>query len=234
MRQFLKPENFSRGAIFAAIFLALSFPYIIYYFFVGYSDQVDKLTHGSPKAFFFISQAIAMYVALLISGTAGFAWSDGKNVAGLGSTRTTIRNLKWLIPLGIVISVLAHYLFDNELTRQDILYNPKNPLVALVIPLKSAFFEEGIIRFGILTIMYRLTRNKWAAITISSLFGIAASLPYVRFLELEVVYDFTLFAMIATKFIMGLLIGLIYCRWGLKSTMALRFIIDLRYVLLAF
>ena len=234
MRQFLKEENFRRGALFAAIFLATSFPYLIYYFFVGYSEQVDKLTAGSPRALFLIGQAVAMYVALLISGTAGFAWSDGKNVAGLGSTRTAIRNLPWLVPLGIIISVLTHYLFDNELTRQDILYNPKSPVVALVIPLKSAFFEEGILRFGMLTIMYRLTRNKWAAMTISSIFGIVASLPYMRFLELEVAFDFTLFAMITTRFIMGLLIGFIYCRWGLKSTMFLRFIIDLKYVLLAF
>jgi len=233
MKQFLREENFRRGAVFAALCLAGTMPYLIYYFFVGYAEQIERLSAGTPKSVIFISQAVAMYVALLISGTAGFAWADGKRVVGLGSARSTVENLYWLAPVAVVIVVLTHFLLDNALTRQDMLYTPRHPVIALVVPLKSAFFEEGILRFGILTIMYRLTRNKWAAMTISSLAGIAFGLPHLSFTGLQIEWNLGIALQLISRFSVGLFVGYVYCRWGLRSSMALRFIIDLKYVFIA-
>ena len=223
MKDFLDSRNFFKGLRLAALSTLIVLPYQLYSYFVGYRGIIEKRFAQASIPALFVRDIFLLFVALLISSTAGFAWSKGKGLVGFGKWEGTKKDLKWLIPLGIALSVITAIVFDKNLFREFLEKFPKNPFA----PFRSAFFEEVICRFGIFSIAYRLSRSISLSIVIAAVFNVAVALKGFYFIRPQVAADLFI-AILAMKFGFALFLGYFYSKKGLISTMLLQFLIGLK------
>jgi hypothetical protein len=235
VRDFLREDVLIKAAKLAAVSTLSVAPNMVdsYFFNPGYKDiLLGKATQGSLP-FLFARDLLLVFLSLLISAACGFAWSDGKKVAGFGTQAGLRKNLKILLILGPLLAVATALLLDIGLARRFRILYPKNPVVALTIPLRAAFYEEVICRFGILMIVFRLTKSVPAAIALSAAFNAAMGLRSAAFVEFPLGLDWLTTKILASKILMAAFFGYFYSRKGLMSTIALRFIMELKHVVIA-
>ena len=143
------------------------------------------------------------------------------------------KDIKWLVGVGIFFAVLSYPLFDRVLLQLLPEMYPDSPLWALGYVIKTPLFDEIIFRFGFLTLIHRLLRNRPAAIVLSSIICVMGAVRMFSFLGIEFGFNLlTILSMIA-RVGSGLILGYLYVRKGLLHTMTLQAIIELRLVLLA-
>ena len=105
--------------------------------------------------------------------------------------------------------------------------------MALTIPLRATAFEEIVCRFGMLVIAFRLLRSVPLAILFSSLFNTALGLRAAVFVGFPLAFDWLILAVVAGKFSLACFFGYFFCQKGLLATVSLRFLMELKHVVLA-
>lgn len=236
MRDFLREDVLMKAARLALVSTLAVAPSIVdsYFFNPGYRSILLERASESLLPALFARDLILVFLSLLISSACGFAWADGRRIIGfetLGSFRKEVKTLLWLGP---VLAVGTALLLDITLLRHFRGLYPDNPLVALTIPLRAAFFEEVICRFGILMIVFRLTRSVGAAIVVSALFNTLLGLRSATFVGFPLGLDWLTGRILVSRMVLASFFGYFYCRKGLMSTISLRFIMELKHVVLPF
>ncbi len=236
MRDFLREDVLVKALKFAAVCTVAVAPNVVdcYFFNPGYRDAMLKA--GAPESslpFLFARDLMLVFFALVMSAACGFAWSDGEKVAGFGTPEGLRKNLKTLLLLGPALAVATAFLLDKGLIRDFPRLYPKSPIVALSIPLRAAFFEEVICRFGMLVILFRLLRSVPAAILLSSAFNVALGLKSAIFVGFPLRMDWLTAEIVVAKLCLAAFFGYFFCKRGLMATIALRFIMDLKHIVLA-
>ena len=236
MRDFLREDVLIRALKLAAVAAAAVAPNMVdsYFFNPAYREIILAKAAEGSLPLLFTRDLMLVFFSLLISAACGFAWSDGKKVAGFGTLGGFRESLKILLVLGSILAVSTALLLDRGLAGGFPKFYPKSPVIALTIPLRAAFFEEIICRFGILAIVFRLSGSVPAAILLSSAFNAAMGLESAVFVGFPVGLDWRTAAIMAAKFCLSILFGYFYCKKGPMPTIALRFIMDLKHVVLAF
>lgn len=235
MKDFIREEVFIKASKLAAVSTAAVVPNIIDCYFLNPGYRETMLTRATEAAlpFLFAKDVILVFLSLLISGACGFAWSDGKKVAGFGTVERLRRDLKTLLTVGPALAVATAFLLDKGLLGHFPRLYPKSPVIALSIPLRAAFYEEVICHFGMLVIFFRLLRSVWAAIVLSAAFNAAMGLKSATFVGFPIELDWLTAEIVAAKLCLAAFFGYFYCRKGLMATVALRFIMELKHVALA-
>jgi len=235
VRDFLQEDVLVKALKFAAVATAAVAPNIVdcYFFNPGYREAILARATESSLPFLFARDLLLAFFALLVTSACGFAWSDGKKVAGFGTFGGLRKELKTLLILGPALAVTTAFLFDKGLTGGFQRLYPKSPMVALTIPLRAAFFEEVVCRFGMLVILFRLLRSVPAAILLSSAFNAALGLKSAVFVGFPIRLDLLTAAILAAKLCLATFFGYFFCKKGLMATISLRFIMELKHVVLA-
>ena len=205
-----------------------------YFWNPGYSEIMSSKVPESSLPLIFGRDVILVFISLLISAACGFAWSDGKKVAGFGSVESLKTNLKSVLILGVVLAVGTAFLLDKWLAGGFEKLYPRSPVVSITIPLRAAFYEEIICRFGILMIVFRLTGSVPASVLLSAVFNAAIGLRSAIFVGFPIGMDWRTAGIVVAKILVSAFFGYFYCRKGLMSTISLRFIMELKHVVLAF
>ena len=234
MRDFLKEDVLIKATKLALVSTLAVAPSMVdsYFFNPGYRGILLGRASESLLPILFVRDLILVFLSLLISSGCGFAWADGRKVIGVETFDRFREELKTLLWLGPVLAVGTALLLDMSLFRHFRGLYPDNPLVALTIPLRAAFFEEVICRFGILMIVFRLTRSVPAAVIVSALFNTLLGLRSATFVGFPLDFDWLTGRILISKMVLASFFGYFYCRKGLMSTISLRFIMELKHVLL--
>jgi hypothetical protein len=235
MRDFLREDVLIKACILAAVSAAAAAPNIVdsYFFNPGYREALLANAPGSSLPLLFARDMALVFFSLLISSACGFAWADGKKVVGFGTLSSLRQNLKLLLILGPLLAVVTTLLLEKGLIGRFPKFYPRSFLVAFSIPLRSAFFEEVICRFGILMIVFRLSRSVTASVLISSAFNAALGLKSAVFVGFPVGFDIRTAAILTAKFCLAAFFGYFYCKKGLMATISLKFIMELKHIVLA-
>lgn len=235
MREFLREDILVKALKLAAVCTVAVTPNMLdcYFYNQGFRDVMLAKATESSLPFLFARDLVLVFFALVMSAACGFAWSDGKKVAGFGTTEGLRKNLKTLLLLGPALAVATVFLLDKGLTSAFPRLYPKSPIVALSIPLRAAFFEEVVCRFGMLVILFRLLRSVLAAILLSAAFNVALGLKSAVFVGFPLRLDWLTAEILVTKLCLAVFFGYFFCKRGLMATIALRFIVDLKHIVLA-
>lgn len=234
MRDFLKEDVLIKAAKLSLVSTLAIAPSIVdsYFFNPGYRSILLERAAESLLPALFARDLILVFIALVISSACGFAWADGKKVIGFETLDRFRKEMKTLLWLGPALAVGTALLLDITLLRHFRGLYPDNPLIALTIPLRAAFFEEVICRFGILMIVFRLTRSVSAAVVVSALFNTLLGLRSADFVGFPLGLDWLTGRILISRMVLASFFGYFYCRKGLMSTISLRFIMELKHVVL--
>ncbi len=235
MKDFLREDVLVKALKLAAVATVAVAPNLVDSYFLnpGYrAIMLPQATEGSLP-YLFTRDLMLVFCALAICSACGFAWSDGKKVAGFGTLDGLRKDIKTLLILGPALAVFTALLFDKALTGHLPRLYPKSPLMALTIPLRATAFEEIVCRFGMLVIAFRLLRSVPLAILFSSLFNAALGLRAAVFVGFPLAFDWLTIAVVAGKFSLACFFGYFFCRKGLLATVSLRFLMELKHVVLA-
>lgn len=236
MRDFLREDVLIKALKLAVIATAAVAPNMLdsYFHNPGYREAMLAWAKETSLPFLFARDLLLVFFALLVSSACGFAWSDGKKVAGFGTIEGLRKDLGMVVILGIALAVATAFLFDRGLTGDFPKLYPQNPVLVLAIPLRSAFFEEVVCRFGMLVILFRLFRSVPAAIVLSAAFNASIGLKSAVFVGFPVGLDWLTAIIIVSKLGVASFFGWFFCKKGLMATITLQFIIELKHMVLAF
>lgn len=236
MRDFLREDVLVKAAKLAVVSTLAVAPNIVdsYFFNPGYRSVLLERATESVLPVLFARDLILVFLSLLISSACGFAWSDGRKVIGFGTLEGLRRELKVILWLGPALAVATALVLDMTLLREFRGLYPDSPLVASTIPLRAAFFEEVVCRFGILMIVFRLTQSVPAAVAVSALFNTLLGLRSATFIGFPLGFDWLTVRILVLRIILAGFFGYFYCRKGLMATISLRFIVELKHVVLPF
>ncbi len=235
MKDFVREDVLLKAAKLAAISTLAVAPYMVDAYFFNPEHREIILGKASETAlpFLFARDLLLAFVSLMISAACGFAWSDGKRVAGFGTAAELRKDLKAILVLGVLLGAATGVFLDIGLLGRFRIFYPENPLIAISIPLRAAFYEEVICRFGILMIVFRLTESVPAAILLSSLFNAALGLRSAAFVAFPLGPDWLTIRIVAAKVVVAGFFGYFYTKKGLMATIMLRFIMELKHVVLS-
>lgn len=235
VRDFLREDVLVKAAKLAAVATVAVIPSMLdsYFWNPGYREILLSRAPERSLPLIFGGDVVLVFISLMIAAASGFAWSDGKKVVGFESVEALKRNLKTVLILGVVLAVGTAFLLDKWLVGSFRKLYPQSPVVALTIPLRAAFYEEVICRFGILAIVFRLTRSVAASVWVSAVFNAAIGLKSAVFVGFPIGVDWRTAGIVAAKILVSAFFGYFYCRKGLMATISLRFIMELKHVVLA-
>jgi len=236
VRDFLREDVLIKAVKLAVVSTLAVAPNIVdsYFFNPGYQSVLLERVTESVLPVLFARDLILVFLSLLISSACGFAWSDGKKVIGFGTLEGLRRELKVILWLGPALAVATALVLDMTLLGEFRGLYPDSPLVALTIPLRAAFFEEVVCRFGILMIVFRLTQSAPAAVAVSALFNTLLGLRSATFIGFPLGFDWLTGRILVSRIILASFFGYFYCRKGLMAMISLRFIVELKHVVLPF
>lgn len=138
---------------------------------------------------------------------------------------------KWfpvLILTGIGMGGMTFFLFDRHFYFISPESYPSSPLYVISRPFKLAFTNEVILRFGLVTILVGLFKNKIVAVTLVSLFASFLTMKYFRFMGIDYPYNDFFQIQFFISFTANFLLGLCYIKLGLFYSMALHFLFGWR------
>ena len=229
--QFIRKENLVQGLRLALVGTLASALYLAYEYVVTRPDFVEHHLGPSDPTPQFALGVLAIFVALFISATAGFAWIKGRGLVGFGSWRRVRHDLVLIVPIGAALAALMLLVLEPTLYK-PLLTEERNPFQ----PVFAALFEEVICRWGIFAIAYRLSGRIWPSVLTSALFNVVVALNATFKMTAftgERIAAWDLAAMIAIKFAFAVGYAHFFVRKGLFSTMALRFVAALPAPVLA-
>jgi hypothetical protein len=236
VKDFLREDVLTNAAKLAAVATLAVAPNMVdsYFLSPGYREIILGKATPASLPFLFAGDLILVFVSLMVSAACGFAWSDGKKVVGFGTQAALRKDFKTVLILGLILAVTTALLLDIGFVKRFRILYPQNPLVSLTIPLRTAFYEEVICRFGILMIVFRLTGSVPTAIILSSLFNTAIGLKSAVFVGFPLGLDWLTARIVLAKMMVAVFFGYFYSKKGLMATIALRFIMELKHVILPF
>lgn len=214
----------------AAVLLAL--PYI--YYMVAYSTPGGMLVEGPHFSWpDFWAEVGELLLVVFIACLIGFAWSKQEGLGGLGSIVDLKRNWQRIMIYGLFMGALVFIFGDRYFMKIAPGFYPTRLKFALFIPFYAALVEEIFTRFGAMTLLVKVFRNKHVANILAALIF---AIGHVTMFQVQgVIYrlNYITFCSFILNFGISLFFGYIYWRKGLVTAMGIHFVANLRYVLIA-
>lgn len=220
------------SVIYTAVAVLLSFPYI---YFMVVSD-LNKRVGFEEQGILYRSLAgegSKLAFIVLLSCLVGFVWSKEVGLSGIGNLEDLKRNWQRILVYGAFIGLAVYTFGDRYFIKYAPGFYPTQLKFALFIPFYAALIEEVFARFGVMTILVKIFRNAHIANIIAAfIFAIG----HVNMFQVAGII-YRLNYVTACSFILNigisLFFGYIYWRKGLMTAMAIHFVANLRYVMIA-
>lgn len=223
MQNLLKRETIENAFIISVICTIFTLPHLCYLSFV--------MIEGRVAIQILITHLWSILIVSFLCSAFGLAWS---RVYGLGGIIVDFERFKRWLPfillLSFIIGTGSFVVQDIHLSIHLPYLYPKNPLFSLTIPLKAAFFQE-VIRFGGMALVCRLTKNLHLSNLIISIFFLYLGTRFISFAGLGLDQHRWLLLAFGWSFIVNLIMGYMYAKLGIVSTMTIQFVASLRFLL---
>ena len=229
---------FYDSVLLTIITFLLSSPYL-YHFIVHRPDKlspfnarVSSLPEGSIGAFI-LSQLLMFLLLIFICSFLGFGYWQKYGFKGLGSLNDLRQDLLYFVPAALAVNLAMYFGFDRHMMMHIPSLYPSSALWGFAKALMHSTTFEIVSKFGLVTVAMGIFRNKHVAVIIPAAF-FAFLVPNTFFdYNVEFGWNFISVAAVSTTFIYGVISGYIFVHRGLVSTMTLRFLLDLKYIVYA-
>ncbi len=179
-----------------------------------------------------VAELFLLFVICFLSSMIGFTFSKRAGLPGFGTAENWIRSLPLLVFPGFAMIVFSWLLFDRHFILVSPISYPDHPLYLLSFPLKGAFTDEIIMRFGLLTICVGILRRKIAGVAAVSVFASLLTLKYFRFIGISPGLNYLFVMQMLLSFVSNFMLGYVYVTRGLLQSMTLKLIFGAKYVLI--
>lgn len=181
---------------------------------------------------FITVELVLLALLLFLSALIGFSFSARLDLPGLGSVRELVFALPALIAGGIALVALSYVVFDRYYFMVAPSTFPRETVYLAAMPFKAALADETILRFGLVTIGVGLTKNKGAGVVLMSAVSTLLTVKYLEFVGLPFALDHFYVVYLLLSFFGNILLGWLFVTRGLLYSMALKFVIGCKYLLI--
>ena len=218
----------AKSSALATASVLFTFPYFHYLMFVVLDK--DRFPEGIDPWGVLFTQLFLLFILCLLSSMIGFSFSKRLKLPGFGNWGHFIRSMPSLLVLGAVMIGLSYFFFDRHFCEISPLSYPKELLYLIWLPFKGAFTEEIILRLCLVTLSVGLLRNKGAGVVLVSALAPLFTIKYFFFIGMKAGFSYLFVTQFLLSFSANLLLGYLFVTHGLLYAMALKFLFDIKYV----
>jgi len=214
----------------------ISYPYL-YHWLVHkpdqlspYNERVTAMTSQQIAMFDFAEIAMFM-IAVFLSSFIGFGFSEKYKLKGLGSLAILKKDIIYILVIAVPLNIAIFFAFDRMLMQKIPTLYPNVPVWGLAKAFLTSSTFEIVSKFGLVTIVMGVFKNRHVAVILPAVFF--AFIVRNTFADYGVEYGFNYLAVAGTlsTLIYGIVSGYVYIKRGLLTAMALRFVLDLKYLI---
>jgi hypothetical protein len=222
------------------IVFLVSYPNIYYFTTRVFHREIGQEAWGqftSLRSFLF-TQVLSLVFLMVLCAFCGFSFSQRNNLPGLGRFSDLKENaLKQYLPLSLLLIATSYIFFDYWFMPLAPGFYPKQVHWALTIPFRSAFMEELVFRFGLVTVLVGATKKflspLWAVGVVSIFYALTMTGKTFDLVGIQWQMNFQHGGMVVSSFFTSFLLGYVYVKKGLISAIFLHFCIGLKYIVFA-
>lgn len=225
-------KNIIRSLIFTMVAIVLALPYIYYIVVYNAPNGILGVEQSNLWGRFFI-ESLKLSIVVLVSCFIGFSWSKDVGLTGWGKVQQIKANWQKIIIYGLVLGLVVYIFGDRYFLKVAPGFYPAELKYAIFIPFYAAFIEEIFTRFGTMTLLAKIFRNNHVA---NILAAIIFAIGHVNLFQVAgIVYRLNYITICSFVINLGisLFFGYIYWRKGLMIAMAIHFVANLRYIVIA-
>ena len=220
-----------KSSILAICSTVFAVPYFHHLVFL--SPRMAPLALRLGLRGFLVMELSLLFILCLLCATVGFSFSERRQLPGLGDKTGLIESFPRILLLGAVMTALSYLLFDRFFYRLSPASYPDNLLYLASFPFKAAFTEEVILRAGLVTIAVGIVRNKMAGVVLASAAAALFTLKYFQFIGMGFRLNYIFVTHMILSFLANLVLGYLFVTRGLLYSMALNFLLGMRYAVVS-
>ena len=220
-------EVLVKAAALAIASTLFTLPYFHYLIFVVLDGA--PLPEGLDARSLLLTQLFLLFIVCLLSAMVGFSFSKRFKLPGFGNPRRFVQSLPLLFVVASVMTALSYFLFDRHFFEISPGAYPKGLVYVMSIPFKGAFTEEIILRLCLVTLAVGLLNSKGAGIVLVSALASLFTIKYFHFVGLDVGLNYLFVTQLLFSFWTNLLLGYLFVTHGLWYSMALKFMLGMKY-----
>ena len=218
-----------KALLIALLSTLIALPYFLYLMFV-----VSGELRFFPGEYQFwgllFTELFILFFICFLSALAGLSFSKKMALPGFGDPKHLIRSVPYLFLIGAAMVAISYYLFDRHFFKISPVSYPKDILYLVLLPCKEAFTDEIILRFCLVTLCVGLSKHKGIGIVLASIIASFLTLKYFHFIGIPITLNYLFATRILLSFFANLLLGYLFVSRGLYFSMALKFFLGMRYI----
>jgi len=218
--------------------LALAIPATLlalpYFYFLLFDFPRNGGASGFDNAQALLRGQLAMIFAIcMLSAIGGIMFTRRLNLPGIGDITRWRYELPYLMGGGLTLMVIAYLAFDRYFYSVSPESYPDLSLYMILLPIKGAFTDELILRFGLVTIGVGICRNRYGGAVLVAVFAAILSFKYLEFAGVPMEWNYICIMQLFLSFAVNLILGIVFVTRGLLSAMTVKLMVEMRYGLAA-
>ncbi len=219
----------SAGLALPAAILALP-----YFYFLLFDFQPESGLSGFDNAPALLwGQTAMIFIICLFSAFAGSLFTPRLNLPGLGNLRQWRKEALYLAAAGLALMLFIFLTFDRYFYTVLPGFYPDLSLYMVLLPLKGAFTEELILRYGLVTIAVGICRNRYGGAAMVAGFATILSLEFLQFAGIPLEWNYICIMQLILAFLANFILGAVFVTRGLMAAMTMKLMLEMRYALVA-
>lgn len=224
-------EVILKSAALAFLATLLAIPY--FYFLLFDFPRKSGLSEFGDAYAILWGQTAMIFIVCMLSALAGSVFTKRLDLPGLGIGRRWLNEWPYLVAGGLVLMLIIYLTFDRYFYSVSPASYPDLSLYMVLLPLKGAFTEELILRYGLVTIAAGICRNRYGGAALVSGFATILSLKYFEFAGIPLEWNYVCIMQLILSFTANLILGTVFVTRGLFSAMTVKLMLEMRYALAA-
>jgi hypothetical protein len=178
-------------------------------------------------------QTAMIFVICLLSGFAGAVFTRRLSLPGLGDIRRWKKEAPYLAAAGLALMLFIYLTFDRYFYAVSPGFYPDLSLYMVLLPLKGAFTEELILRYGLVTIAVGICRHRYGGAALVAGFATILSLEFFQFAGIPLEWNYICIMQLILAFLANFILGAVFVTRGLLAAMTIKLMLEMRYALAA-
>ena len=220
----------SLALAFPAALLAIPYFYFLLFDFPRKGGATTGL--GNAQALLW-GQSAMFFIICMLSAIGGTMFTKRLNLPGIGDISRWRNELPYLIGGGLTMMVITYLAFDRYFYSVSPESYPDLSVYMIFLPIKGAFTDELILRFGLVTIGVGICRNRYGGAVLVAAFATILSFKYLEFAGVPLEWNYVCIMQLILSFAVNLILGIVFVTRGLLSTMTVKLMVEMRYGLAA-
>jgi len=232
--------NLPNSILWAGVVFIMSYANLYYFTHKVFLLSIQEAAWRSniSTVQFLFRQAFSLVFLLILSSFCGFAFSKHYGLPEWGQFQELRkRAFRFYLPIAICLGIISYFFFDRWFGRLAPEFYPKNFFWAFSIPFRSAFLEETVFRFGMVTVFVGAIRRwlnpLWAVGIVSLFYSLVISQKTFELVGLVWDVNVQTMIMVFNSFLTHFLLGYVYLKKGLSHSIFLHFLLTLKYPVLS-